>query len=42
MDNISALLNDPIVLISAGGLLTVVAICAFYVFYIIKKINNNE
>lgn len=42
MDNLQVLLTDPIVLISAGGLLTVLAICAFYVFYFIKKINNNE
>ena len=42
MDNLSFLLSDPVVLFSAGGLVTVLAICAFYVYFFIKKVNNNE
>ncbi len=42
MDNLQALLTDPVVLISAGGLITVIAICAFYVYFFMRKINNNE
>ncbi|WP_260679330.1 hypothetical protein [Thalassomonas sp. M1454] len=42
MDNLQVLLTDPIVLFSAGGLVTVLAICTFYVYFFLKKINNNE
>ena len=42
MNNLSFLLADPIVLFSAGGLVTLLAIGTFYVFYFLKKMNNNE
>ncbi|WNC71965.1 hypothetical protein RGQ13_17880 [Thalassotalea psychrophila] len=42
MNNLSFLLADPIVLFSAGGLVTLLAICTFYVFFFLKKMNNNE
>jgi hypothetical protein len=42
MDNVSVLLSDPIVLFSAGGLAVLLAIACFYVYYFVKKMNNNE
>ncbi|KGK00509.1 DUF3149 domain-containing protein [Thalassotalea sp. ND16A] len=42
MNNLQFLLADPIVLFSAGGLVTVLVICAFYVHLFMTKMNNNE
>ncbi len=41
MDNLSFLLNDPIVWISAIGLTTVLVICSYYVYFFIKHINSD-
>ncbi len=42
MDNLQVLLTDPVVLFSAGGLLLLFGIGAFYIYLFISKMNNNE
>jgi len=42
MNIIDMLLNDSVVLISFLGLTTVLGICAFYVYYFIKHIEEDK
>ncbi len=42
MDNLSFLLQDPIIWISATGLTTVLAICSYYIYFFVKHINESE
>lgn len=41
MDISHLLFNDPIVLISMIGLLTVLGICGYYVYYFMKHIEQD-
>ncbi len=36
------LANDPVVMFSFGGLAIVLAICAYYVYYFIKHIQEDQ
>ncbi|WP_310650682.1 DUF3149 domain-containing protein [Colwellia sp. MB3u-55] len=36
------IINDPVVLYSFGGLVILLGICAFYIYYFLKKINENN
>jgi hypothetical protein len=42
MDFLSMLLNDPVVSISIIGLLIVLGICSYYVYFFMKNINQNK
>lgn len=42
MNLFDMLLNDPVVLFSFGGLAIVLLICAYYVYYFIKNIENDN
>ena len=42
MDIGHLLFSDPVVLISMIGLLIVLGICGFYVYYFMKQINQAE
>ncbi len=42
MNFFSMLANDPIVMFSVGGLAIVLAICAYYVYYFIKHIQEDS
>lgn len=42
MNLLDMLLNDPVVLFSFGGLAIVLLICAYYVYYFIKNIENDN
>ena len=42
MDLLSMLANDPVVMFSFGGLGICLAICAYYIYYFIKHIQNDE
>ncbi len=42
MDLLSMLTNDPIVMFSFGGLAVVLAICAYYIYYFVTHIVNDE
>lgn len=42
MNFLSMLTNDPVVMFAFGGLAIVVGICAFYVYYFLKNINENQ
>ena len=41
MNLFNMLLNDPVVLISFTGLAIVLGICAFYVYYFLKHIEDD-
>lgn len=41
MNFFSMLASDPVVMFSIGGLVIVLAICAFYVYYFIKHIQDD-
>ena len=41
MNFFTMLANDPVVMFSLGGLAIVWAICAYYVYYFIKHINED-
>lgn len=42
MNFLDMLLNDPVVLISFTGLAFVLAICAYYIYYFIKNIQQDK
>ncbi|QBG35901.1 DUF3149 domain-containing protein [Litorilituus sediminis] len=42
MDFFKMLTNDPVVMFSFGGLAIVLAICAYYVYYFIKHIQDDS
>ncbi|MCW8833233.1 MAG: hypothetical protein OQK09_10445 [Colwellia sp.] len=42
MNFFSMLANDPVVMFSFGGLAIVLAICAYYVYYFIKHIQEDK
>jgi hypothetical protein len=42
MNFFDMLMNDPIVIYSFGGLAILLGICAFYVYYFMKNINENS
>ena len=42
MNLLSMLANDPVVMFSFGGLAIVLAICSYYVYYIIKHIQEDS
>jgi len=42
MNILSMLLNDPVVFISFAGLLTVLGICGFYVWFFLRNIKENR
>ncbi len=42
MNFFSMLANDPIVMFSVGGLAIVLTICAYYVYYFIKHIQEDS
>ncbi|WP_171035696.1 hypothetical protein [Colwellia ponticola] len=41
MNLLSMLANDPVVMFSLGGMAISIAICAFYVYYFIKNIQDD-
>lgn len=42
MDFLSMLLNDPVVFISIIGLLIVLGICSYYVYFFLKNIAEDK
>ncbi|WP_440877154.1 DUF3149 domain-containing protein [Thalassotalea sp. PLHSN55] len=42
MNLLELFLNDPVVLISFTGLAIVLGICAFYVWYFLRNIDQNK
>lgn len=42
MNFFDMLLNDPVVFISFGGLSILLGICAFYVYYFVKHIEEDK
>ncbi|MDN3653790.1 hypothetical protein QWY77_13675 [Thalassotalea ponticola] len=42
MNNIGFLLNDPVIWFAFGGLLTVLAICSFYVYFFMSKVSADS
>jgi len=42
MNLLSMLANDPVVMFSFGGLAIVLAICAYYIYYFIKNIEQDK
>jgi len=42
MDFFNMLLNDPVVSISITGLLIVLGICGYYVYYFMKHISEDQ
>ncbi|WP_269082386.1 hypothetical protein [Thalassomonas viridans] len=42
MDIFTTLLKDPVVWFSFGGLAIVLAICAYYVYFFMKNIKENN
>ena len=42
MNLLSMLANDPVVMFSFTGLAIVLGICAYYVYYFIKHIQEDE
>ena len=42
MNFFSMLVNDPVVMFSFGGLAIVLAICAYYIYYFMKHIQEDE
>ncbi|MGB1198229.1 MAG: DUF3149 domain-containing protein [Thalassotalea sp.] len=42
MNLFNMLLNDPVVLISFIGLVTLLGICGFYVYYFLKHIQEDQ
>jgi hypothetical protein len=42
MDFLSMLLHDPVVSISIIGLLIVLGICSYYVYFFMKNINQDK
>ncbi|WP_264298966.1 hypothetical protein [Thalassotalea sp. LPB0316] len=42
MNFFQMLLNDPVVLFSFGGLAIVLLICAYYVYFFMKNIEENN
>jgi len=42
MNFFDMLINDPIVIYSFGGLLILLGICAFYIYYFLKNVNENN
>jgi NhaP-type Na+/H+ or K+/H+ antiporter len=41
MNFLNMLANDPVVMFAFGGIAITVGICAFYVYYFIKHINED-
>lgn len=41
MNLLSMLANDPVVMFSLGGMAISLIICAYYVYYFIKKIQDD-
>ena len=42
MNIFSMLIHDPVVMFSFGGLLILLGIGAFYIYYIINHVKNNQ
>ncbi len=42
MNLLSMLTNDPVVMFSFGGIAIMLGICAFYVYYFIKHIQDDS
>lgn len=42
MDVVEMLVNDPVVMYSVVGLLIVLGICGFYVYYFLKNIKEDK
>jgi len=42
MNFFTMLTNDPVVMFSFGGLAIVMGICAYYIYYFIKHIKEDE
>lgn len=42
MNLFNMMMNDPVVMFAFGGLLILLGICGFYVYYIMNHINNNK
>jgi len=42
MNLLSMLANDPVVMFSFGGIAIMLGICAFYVYYFIKHIQEDS
>ncbi|WP_259337799.1 hypothetical protein [Colwellia sp. RSH04] len=42
MNFLSMLANDPVVMFSFGGLTIVLAICAYYIYYFLKHIQDDS
>ncbi len=42
MNFFDMIINDPVVLYSFAGLVIVLGICAFYIYYFLKNIHENN
>jgi len=42
MDLFKMLANDPVVMFAFGGMAIMMGICAYYVYYFIKHINEDK
>jgi hypothetical protein len=42
MDLFKMLTNDPVVMFAFGGMVIMLGICAYYVYYFLKNINEDK
>lgn len=42
MNLLNMLANDPVVMFAFGGMVIMLGICAYYVYYFLKNINEDK